>query len=270
MKTTVFRTLTLLMVSATMLVSCEKDTLDLFEREPDIYFTGLMDNNSIYWSNSVKFNFIVEDELVMLISVRTTGRLSDEFRPVKVIACPDSTTAIEGIHYEILDSLSGIPANSPRGFLVIRTKRSIVHSQEVRLKLQIEPNVHFNTGFHTIMNNTSERKERSMLHYDIFISNAMTKPAVWNTQAALGSLGVYSDAKYRLMIQLTGLSAAFWENLEPSADGRRLQPADTFVAGALLKQYLYEQWMRGMQFRVEEDDGTYMEVPGLWDKIFGD
>jgi hypothetical protein len=258
------------MVSATMLVSCQKDTLELFEREPDVYFQALMDNNSGAWSSSVKFNFIVEDELIRFYPIIATGRLSNEFRPVSVIACPDSTTAIEGIHYEIVDSLTGIWANSPRGFVAVRLKKSIEHGREVQLRLQLEPNTHFNTEFHTIMNNTSERKERSMLHFNVFISNVLTKPAVWNTQAALGALGTYSDKKYRLVIELTGLSAAFWEGLIETDDGRRLQPADSFVAGALLKQYLYEQWMRGMQFRVEEDDGSYMEVPGLWDKIFGD
>jgi len=278
-------------IIALWMSSCEPDKLMTFETgRADVYFLWPSDldpngpgsrvQEGLNPFRESKFDLVPFDTIVQSIPIRVMGALSNDLRPVNFRIISDSTDAIEGIHYIMPTAF--INPNSANGSLRITTIRPpLEHARQVRLWIELIPNEHFGTDFDSIMWNVSQGRSRSVLNYHIFVSDVLTKPLMWDDALSQLEFGYYSDAKYRLLIRLTGYPPAFWER-QPgfNVDGRTLTPADVTAAGTMMRFYLYARWVAWMNWetdedgnriqRVMEDDGeTPMTVPRLLDMIYG-
>jgi hypothetical protein len=262
--------LTALLLTALLLPACKKDGLITYEKSPDIFFTrAAVTNNSFRVTTStVKFENLAGDTYLDTISLSFMGVLADYDRPVKVVVCPDSTTAKEGIHYRILKA--EVPADTNRGYVIVEALRAQNQQDraEVRLRLKLEPNEHFGTDFNVLLNNLTAREKQSTLEFDIYISNEITMPFVWSFDLTVAEWGRFSFAKYNiiLMSEVVGMPPCYWDGACPF-EGRNLFPhADVPVVGMRLRIYLQERFLGIIPGGpVVDDDGVLIDdVPGFW------
>ena len=282
----------MLFVSASLFMSCERATLDLFDQEPSVYFHWIENDGRANASQSavdVKFNLIAGDTDTVRIPVRVMGALADYDRPFAVRVRDDIVLffrgvgdtifpAREGVHYRILHDLSYIPANSRQGFATVLALRAEAREdkREVGLVIRLVPNQHFVTSFETVMNNTTQRWHRSVLQFPIFISDTVVKPWLWQQEHTMRFWGRFSEAKYRLILDpdIGVPCRLFWERLAPW-EGRWAGPADAEPVAFRLRDTLQRNYCRahfigwGQPGRVElivDQFGNVLEdVIGFWE-----
>jgi hypothetical protein len=265
--------LSIALLTALALVSCQKDGLIVYEKKPDIFFTGpgIVNNQFRYTSSSVKFIDLPGNVYNDTIMLSFMGALAEYDRPVKVAVYADSTTALEGVHYRIVEAV--VPANSHTGYVLVHALRaeSSEQSHEVRLSLRLEPNVHFGTDFNVLLNNTSERKEQSTIDFEIYVSNTLTKPWVWidpiSRSIADQYWGEFSFAKYNVILlpEVSGMPPCFWDNM-CSHEGRTLFPhTDVPPVAVKLRLYLQQRFLGIIPGgAVVDEDGDLVTVPRFW------
>lgn len=241
----------MLFVSASLFMSCERSMLDLFEQEPSVYFHWIENDGRaapFQWSVDVKFNLLARDTDTVRIPVRVMGTLANYDRPFAVRVM-DFSTARENVHYRVLHDLSYIPANSRQGYATVLALRAEAPEDkaEVVLFIRLVPNEHFETNFETVMNNTTQRWERSVLDFRIFISDTLVMPWIWTHPHTRSFWGSFSPRKFRLILnEDIGIpSPLFWENLAPW-EGRWVGPADAEPVAFRLRDSLQRNYCRAM------------------------
>ena len=248
----------MLFVSASLFMSCERATLDLFDQEPSVYFHWIENDgraNPFQWAVDVKFNLIAGDTDTVRIPVRVMGALADYDRPFAVRVRDDiwgDFIAREGVHYRILHDLSYIPANSRQGYATVLALRAEAPEDkvEVGLFIRLVPNQHFVTSFETVINNTTQRWERSVLDFRIFISDTLVRPWIWQHEHTVRFWGRFSARKYELILHKDiGIpSRLFWERLAPW-EGRWVGPPDAEPVAFRLRDTLQRNYCRSRLFQ---------------------
>lgn len=138
------------------------------------------------------FSFALQNSALMIdtfkIKVKLMGNLADFDRTFKAEVIPDSSTAIEGAHYKLLDGV--MPAGQHISYLpVILYRTADTQNQSVNIKLKLT-----NKGDLTPGN--IEYQTFSLTWGDILL-----KPDNWPEYF----FGVYSKNKYRFAIDILGL-----------------------------------------------------------------
>jgi hypothetical protein len=262
---------------ATLFNSCEKETLRLFDKRPSVYFFW-MENQNEYNKRqgfeSVKFNYMPRSVNVdtLLIPVMVLGRQADYDRKFGIEVNEPRTSAKHGTHYEILHDLSYIPANSSMGYATILAKRGQTNEdkEEVRLSLRLVENDILFTDFDSIMNNSTQRRMRNVIEFDVLISDvALTKPAVWlppYDRFTIPAWGAFSFVKYELILrdEIGGMEACFWDLACPGPNGWMFRYENLDPVAAKLRHYLWEQYCAGDIDALYDENGNMMDdVRGL-------
>ena len=192
-----------LLLTVAVFNACNYDSLQLFDRNPDVYF-DITKNKSD--STIVKFAFLPggQTEVIDTIFVKVSGRLADRDRQFSVKVDPTST-AVQGVHYEILSTT--IPAGKPASYILLRVLRDPSLSEddgadEVVLKLSLQANEEFGTDIKTT---TIDNKEKSMLDFKVYITDKLVKPFRWMDDW----FGKYSKAKFLLICEVNNFPPAF-------------------------------------------------------------
>lgn len=142
--------------------------------------------------DSKTYSFAIQNDTVQKdtfkINVRLMGYVADHDRTFRAVAVPDSTTAIEGTHYHILDGV--LKAGAYEGFLPVEIYRTDdTKDKEVKLYLRLTPTDDLAPG-----NSTD-------ISFKLTWGNKLVRPANWPYY-----FGEYSDNKYRFAIDQLGLS----------------------------------------------------------------
>jgi len=270
----------MLLISASLFKSCNKATLDLFDSEPSIYFRWLENDGRSEAYRSVvdvKFMFIATgvDVDTVRIPVFVMGPLVNKDRTFSIIVNEELTFgARAGVHYRILHDSSYIPANSREGFATVLAMRAPNQADkaEVLLGIRLIPCDNFRTDFDSTMNNTTQRRMRSTIDFQIAISDALTKPWIWQHAHTVTFWGEYSERKYRLILDSNvggGLGAMFWERLEPF-EGRWVGPGDAEpvafrLRDTLQRNYCWSQIVMGYELIEDENGEMITDVLGsIW------
>jgi hypothetical protein len=130
------------------------------------------------------------------------GVASNTAREVKLTAVASGTTAIEGIHYELLPYT--IPAGAYKADLPVVIKRiPDLKTKEFSLLLQVAESKDFKPG---VPNSpVTGGFAGANLQYLIKMNDFLTKPANWDSRLAT-FFGSYSQVKYKFVIDITGIS----------------------------------------------------------------
>lgn len=102
---------TLLLPAATMFSSCDEEYLVFDVNKPGIYFT----RDTLEYSFSV--TPIEVKRYTFNVPVKIMANVSDKARPIGVVVDQDSTTAVEGTHYELGEAV--ILPDSINGYIPI-------------------------------------------------------------------------------------------------------------------------------------------------------
>jgi hypothetical protein len=222
----------ILLLTATVFHACNYDTLQLFEKKPDVYFYITKNNPD---STFIKFAYLPggQTETIDSILVRVSGRLANHDRQFSVKVDPTST-AIQGVHYEILSTI--VPVEKATGHIILRITRDASLSAEevenVVLKLSLQPNEEFGTDIKTTK---VDNKEISTISYKVYITDKLVKPLRWMDIW----FGNYSKAKFLLICGVNNFPPAFLDG-EP-IDGMTWTTGDYANTAQLTQNYLNNQ-----------------------------
>ncbi len=178
------------------------------EKEMEIYHATGEDCINFYYSNSlayesdtsITYTFIYLPETQMTDTIwfdlETSGFVTDYNRTIALEQIDmENNAAVPGKHYvafndPILKNIYVVPAHSTRARIPVILKKDDpeLNKQEVILRVRIQKNEYFNTGF-------PGYQERC-----IRFSNMLTKPKNWNFYAEYYFAGTYGPVKYRFMI----------------------------------------------------------------------
>ena len=205
--------------------ACERDNIMKYSDKAYVQFTRSM-------VDSVEFSFTFypnKDTVEYALSVKLVGDPVDRDREYRVTVIDDYTTATSN-HYILPERwiLEKNEISSKENLKLIRT--SDVQTTPVRLAVRLEPTDDLALG------------QTSCCARILWINDMISRPAWWNSVIENSYLGSYSDKKYRLFIQVTGIGEL---NSDDAINCR--------YNALLLRKYLKEQ---------EELDNTVYEEDG--------
>ena len=167
---------------------CEREHIMTYGNDAYIQFTGKM-------TDSLEFSFTFypnKDTIEYPLGVKLVGKPEDREREYKVVVVDDYTTATSKNY--ILPERCVLEKNEERSELVIKLiKTPDLQTAPVRLTVRLEPTRDFMLG------------ETSHTARIIWINDKISRPDWWNSTIVNSYLGSYSDEKYRLFIEVTGL-----------------------------------------------------------------
>lgn len=272
---------------------CSKEDIDLYSGEDAIFFAqqwGIAHfSNNIDLNNGggnchqayskIGFGGMVGEDSLLLLNIQSSGFVRDYDRPFKIEVVTDSTTAIEGVEFELIDPEADavIPAgkaNTKIRIMFHKTPR--MNDENVMLQLRILPGEHFTQPFDeygygkmpvihstaTLLNEYNHLNLDPYIH-NIFINNFLSPPPGWMDRW----MGIWSEAKFRLLLDMTserlGWTIETWNdyaNMWPTAT--RYKMPQTLLAEYLMEQYnIGRENSKGREYWVLDPDGTMMWVP---------
>ncbi|WP_257667320.1 DUF4843 domain-containing protein [Parapedobacter tibetensis] len=177
------------------LARCTKDEIDLYGNTDYLCFADSTPD-VIGSTDIIEYSFAFNPGAVhdtIPVFVKLVGNQSPVNRPIALTVDAENTTALEG-DFELPHPLVF------RAGLAVDTLALVLHhseglQQEKRtLRLTIHENEHFKLG------------PLTNRYIDIHFSDMIARPAWWNNTVTTNFLGAYSDTKYRLFIEATGIA----------------------------------------------------------------
>lgn len=171
------------------LTACSKDELEQYGDTGYIFFANDSANTVEY---SFAFNPGVDQDTVPVI-LKLMGRLTNEDRVISLSVDAAHTTATAS-DYELPDPIVLRAGLATDTIPLILHKSARLQEEKFRIRLVLSENDNFLPG---------PADNRSI---DILFSDMIARPAWWNTVVTTNFLGEYSDTKYRLFIEATGIA----------------------------------------------------------------
>jgi len=206
-----------------LLCSCSKESFEVYDSKPSLYFRLSTRDSNL---DSLYFSFIItlDESYDINIPVQLLGKSyhEDKTYTIKVL---ESSTAVEGLHYESFSTTQTFPANQYGAKLIITllNKDPQLEERSVNLDIAIDPNENFDLGDH------------KRLKTRVLITNLIMKPAAWESSSGILLFGPYSKVKHRIYVSLFG---EFPNEEELSLNYNYYK----FVQVPALKQYLLDNY----------------------------
>lgn len=266
-------------------LGCKKTEIATYDGEQGVYFSVRYENprytnsSSANWANQpytiTSFLNTTEPTITIKLRVNITGNSVGYDRAFKVVVDKDSTTAVEGQHYEPIKQEYVVKANEFYGEIPVVIKRtSDLRTKEVKLGLRLLENESFKLTMPvwypipTMQENVIGNAKFDARYHAIRFSDLLVQPPVWAWYGAVFSgsedsyWGAFTPGKYDLMCRLSGLTYSDFTPEKMGVD-RALTVANT------LSRYLREQMAKGTPV-IEPTDGRLMWVYGVtWTSTLG-
>jgi len=176
-------------ISLILIAGCTTDEIDKYNHANYIYFEHLSKNVLEY-----SFSFHPgKDQDTIPVVVKLIGDISDNNRSIALAVDPSNTTAQLSDYYlpenivltagKVIDTIS---------LILYKTER--LKENKFSIRLEIKDNEELKCG--PLANS----------YIDILFSDMLSKPVWWDSSIESNFLGTYSDTKYRLFIEATGIS----------------------------------------------------------------
>ncbi len=223
-------TLLLVVVCFGMTLSCNMDDSMLYDSGDYIQFVKRLTDSStcsfLAYPNDNQLRFPVVVEVI--------GKPSTQDRNYKITVADEYTNATTA-NYDLPASFVMKAGKVIDTCWVTFKKTNELKTKALRLALKLEATPHFRLGQTDCLGNI------------LYVTNMVSKPDWWNSTVTNSYLGDYSDKKYTLFIQETGVA-----DLNPdNADELRYYTI-------IFKNYLLRE--KDNNRTVREDDGTEMTV----------
>lgn len=252
--------------------SCEKHDLGLYTGEDAIFFDqqwgggGVTDTTQIRRQNYsvVPFGKMLSTDSLLRVKIETMGHVYDYDRPFSVEIVPDSTTATEGVEFEILNPQLSILAgqNSTRlNIMIHKTER--LNNDTLQIQVRLIPGEHFVIPFDsqgigtmplrgnggTLQTKYGTNSDPAI--HNIFVNNSYEEPVKWYEK----NLGVWSARKMEILLEL--VEPLGW-NVTTFDSNRMWEGSGYITCVNLLSNYLLEQYNKGKEYWEIDPDGTMM------------
>lgn len=257
-----------LLLSLFFLQSCEKEIMD-FEGQDALFFDvqyGADWGDTTVWAHQiyslVAFGNVDDTALEARIKVAVAGKIKDYDRPFQIEVVQDSTTALCPEEYEPIATDHVIKAGANCTYITVTMNKTPRMGKEtLKLQLRLLPNEHFTLPFSEIgqvPGRWNDLKTEYGQNIDpnvhtIFINDFLVRPKGWNDY----QLGIFTQTKFALMLELTGWEKSYFDDVNKMQSGRMN------ALQRIVIKYLLEQYEKGREYWVVDEDGTMMWVRGL-------
>lgn len=236
------------------------------------HFDSLRQSHQIY--SYIPFGVMLETDSTLRVKVEVAGKIRDYDRHFGIEVVADSTTAIAGQEYDLPSTDGVILAGQNSTYISVDIHRTprLDTDGTLQLQLRLLPGEHFTLPFGKDgIGVMPKRAEGGSVYtelscnfdpsiHNIFINTKLRKPSSWNNDK-FGSY--YSDTKYALILKITEEKLGWTvEDFEHDPDNKMLMTRCIRVAEYVSK-YLMEQYRKGREYWVLDEDGSMMWVLGV-------
>jgi hypothetical protein len=176
------------------LTGCSKDAVDEYGETNYVYLAnGKTDFTGI---KPVEYSFAFHpgaDKDTVWLLIKLVGKLSEEDRPVGLSVEASGTTAATG-DYELPGPVVLHGGQALDSIALVLYKSDRLKTAKSRIRLVLNENEYFRLG------------PPANRQIDVTFSDMIARPAWWNSTVETNFLGRYSDTKYRLFIEATGMA----------------------------------------------------------------
>ncbi len=256
-----------LLLSFSFLQSCEKEIMD-FEGQDALFFDvqyGADWGDTTVWAHQfytlVAFGSVDDTVLDIRIKVAVAGNIKNYDRPFKVDIVSDSTTALCPTEYKLLAEDQVIRAGANCSYVTVQLSKSPRMAKEtLKLQLRLIPNEYFSLPFSEVGDIPGRWKDTQTEYsrnadpnvHTIFVNDILARPKGWNDF----QLGIFTPTKFALMLELTGWEKSYFD------DVNKMQVGRMSLIQRILREYLQQQYGKGREFWVVDEDGSMMWVRG--------
>lgn len=171
------------------LAGCSKDEIDPYGKTDYIFFSNDTATTIEY---SFAFNPGVEKDTVGVI-LKLVGRVTTDNRPIALSVDPAYTTALSS-DYKLPDNIVLRAGYAADTIPLILHKTARLQTAKFKIRLVLHENGQFLPG------------PPANRYLNILFSDMIARPGWWNNIVTTNFLGTYSDTKYRLFIEATGIA----------------------------------------------------------------
>lgn len=176
------------------LISCSKDAVDEYGETNYVYLAK--DSADIKEVEPIEYSFAFHPGAEMdtvPVLVKLIGRLSDQDRLVTLKVEASQTTALTG-DYQLPAPMVLRAGRAVDTIALVLHNSDRLKTGKFKIRLVLEANEHFQPG------------PPANRYIDITFSDMIARPGWWDNVVETNFLGRYSDAKYRLFIEATGVA----------------------------------------------------------------
>lgn len=265
------------LVSLPLAYSCKEHEIAFYDGADAIFFDqqyGVSYYDSLKQAHMdysyIPFGVMDERDSLLRIKIEVAGHIRDYDRPFGIEVVADSTTAVAGEDYELLSNEAVILAGQNSTHISVMMHRTPrCEEGTVQLQLRLIPGEHFTLPFGSegigkmpLRYTSAETLPMSMNSdpsiHNIFTNCNLRKPKTWNND----NFGIYSETKYKLILEFAedifGWTVSDFDN-DPK--GVMSTTRSVRIAGYVSK-YLLEQYKKGREYWVIDEDGSMMWVLG--------
>ncbi|WP_316799742.1 DUF4843 domain-containing protein [Pedobacter frigidisoli] len=258
---------------------CKKTELKTYDGDTSLYFSVFYADPTISGRSSVQpfttysFFGIFDNVSTLKFRVNLTGKTENFDRKFIITLDKDSTTAVEGVDFEVISSDQVIKANASYADVPVTIKRTAaMKTKQLVIGLRLLPNENFKlsmpvwyplSGQVSVVNNALFDAR----YHGIKVSDIPVAPTLWKTYGAVqnnldaGYWGAFSAEKYYLMCEVCSLT---YDDFTAA----KMPASRALLMATLMKNYLQTKFNMGTP--IKEADGRLMWFNGVsWRSTIG-
>ena len=251
--------------------SCSHDELDLYSGPTAMLYIQELSSFDIY-GNPIGYRDHTDADFANVppgltmwsvsFEVKMGRQVVDYDRPYSLKVEADSTTAVEGVDYDLEDNEFMIKAGKASDVVKVRLHRTDkIKLEKIRVSFLLEPNEHFTIDIPEFKTSASWSAQTPMMdatRYYVTASEFYRCPAVWDSWGLNDYFGTYTPKKFSVINALFGWTKDDWNSAGDPSKSKVLYGRIPFCASEFQK-YLQKMADEGTPER--EVDGSLMQ-PG--------
>jgi hypothetical protein len=186
--------LSIITILCCWLTGCSKDKVGDYGETSYLYLAN--NPSDINKVNPIEYSFAFHpgaNKDTVPVLVKLIGKLSDEDRPIDIAVDAAQTTAVTS-DYELPGPIVLRAGRTVDTIALVLHNSNRLKTGKFKIRLMLNENENFRLG------------PPGNQYVDVTFSDMIARPAWWNSTVENNFLGGYSDTKYRLFIEATGIA----------------------------------------------------------------
>lgn len=178
------------------LAGCSKDAVDEYGETAYVYLANSGADTSISAVGPIEYSFAFHPGAArdtVPVIIKLMGKLKDQDRPVALTVDASQTTALTS-DYQLPNPMVLRAGRAVDTIGLVLHNSDRLKTGKFKIRLVLNENEHFQLG------------PPANRYVDIIFSDMIARPAWWNSVVETNFLARYSDTKYRLFIEATGIA----------------------------------------------------------------